>query len=158
MKKILVMKTNKKIPTLFGILITSLLLFSFSTGKGGDTFQIYLNGKMVMEQFVYMEKSVKSLQISSTSVNDKLEIYYSHCGHTGTDRSITVKDEKNNALKTWKFGNTKEKSAMTIMVKEIQAALKNKDSKISLVYTSKELPSGKSLAVVNLSNSSFARK
>lgn len=152
------MKTNKKISKLFGLMITSFLLFSFSTGKGGDSFQIYLNGKMLMEQYVHMEKSVKSLQINSASANDKLDIYYSHCGHTGTDRSITVKDEKNNALKTWKFGNTKEKSAMTVMVKDIHAVLKNKESKFSLVYSSKELPSGKSLAVVNLSNSSFARR
>jgi hypothetical protein len=152
------MKTNKKTSVLFGLLAMSLLLFSFSTGKGGDSFQIYLNGKMVMDQAVYMEKSVKNLQINSTSVNDKLDIYYSHCGHTGTDRSITVKDEKNNALKTWKFADTKAKSAMTIMVKDINAVLKNKESKFNLVYSSKEMPSGKSLAVVNLSSSSFARK
>jgi hypothetical protein len=158
MKKNLVMKTNKKSSIMLSFLTASFLLFSFSNGKGGDSFQIYLNGKVLIDQAVYMDKSVKSLQINSTSSNDKLDIYYSHCGRTGTDRSITVKDEKNNAVKTWKFADTKERSAMTMMMKDIHAALKNKESKFSLVYSSKELPSGKSLAVLNLSNRSFARK
>ena len=143
---------------LFGLFAASLLLLSFSTGKGGENFQIFLNGKMIMQQFVSMDNSVKTLQLSSATANDKLDIYYSHCGQTGTDRSITVKDEKNNSLKTWKFANSKEKSAMTIMVKDIYAALKNKETKFNLVYASKELPTGRSLAIVNLSNSSFAKR
>jgi hypothetical protein len=151
------MKSSKKTPMLFGLFVASLLLFSFATGKGGENFQIYLNGKMIMQQFVSMDNSIKTLQLSSSSANDKLDIYYSHCGQTGTDRSITVKDQKGNALKTWKFANAKEKSAMTIMVRDIYSVLKNKETKFSLVYASKELPKGRSLAVVNLSNSSFAK-
>jgi len=142
----------------FGLLATSFLFFSFAGSKGGEVIQIFLNGKLVMEQYVSMEKTVRTLQLGSGSANDKLDIYYSHCGRTGTDRTIAVKDEKNNVLKTWKFANAKEKSGMTIIVKDILNLQKNKETKFNLVYTSQELPAGKTIALIDLGNKSFAKR
>ena len=97
---------------LFGLLAATGMLFSFSP-KGGESFEIYLNGKLVIQQAVYVDKSVKSLQLTSTSVNDKLDIYYNHCGQTGKSRIVSIKDEKGNILKTWKFADASGRSAMT---------------------------------------------
>lgn len=152
------MKTNIKRTMLFGLMAASVMLFSFSTGKGGDSFQVYFNGKLMLEQFVYVDNSVKTLQLTSTSANDKIDVYYNHCGRTGKNRMITIKDEKDKILKTWKFADATGKSAMTIMLKDIYGLEKNNQAKFSIVYSSKELPSGKSLATVSLGNSNIVRK
>jgi len=152
------MKTNIKIPALFGLLAASLMFFSFLSPKGGDVVEIYLNGNRLMQQFVHIDNSVKSLQVTSTSVNDKLDIYYSHCGQTGTNRTITIKDEKDKVLKTWKFADATGKSAMTIMLKDIYSMEKNNQIKFSIVYSSKELPAGKPLATINLGSSGIVKK
>jgi hypothetical protein len=156
--KILVMKTNMKKTMLFGLLASAVLLFSFSSPKGGDSFEIFLNGNRLVQQFVHVDNSVKTLQVTSTSVNDKLDIYYSHCGRTGTSRNITVKDEKGKILKTWKFADASGKSAMTIMLKDLYSLEKNDQPKFSIVYSSRELPAGKSLATLNLGSSNVVRK
>ncbi|RYZ50972.1 MAG: hypothetical protein EOO14_18585, partial [Chitinophagaceae bacterium] len=56
---------------------------SFSGKWGGDSFAIYLNGKQVHQQFVYADKSVKTLSLTSANKNDKIEVLYSHCGRGG---------------------------------------------------------------------------
>jgi hypothetical protein len=150
------MKTNIKRMVLFGLMTASVMLFSFS--RGGDSFQVYFNGKLMLEQFVYVDNSVKTLQLTSTSANDKIDVYYNHCGQTGKNRTITIKDEKDKILKTWKFADATGKSAMTIMLKDIYSLEKSNQAKFSIVYSSKELPSGKSLATVSLGNSNVVRK
>src|ERR1044071_6607861 len=92
-KKNIVMKTNIKKTMLFGLMAATLMLFAFTSPKGGESFEIYLNGKIIVQQALYSDKSVKNLQLTSTSANDKLDIYYNHCGQTGKNRTITIKDE-----------------------------------------------------------------
>ena len=152
------MKTNIKKTLFFGLVATTLALFSFTAPRGGDVFEIYLNGNRLVQQFVHVDNSVKSLQVTSTSVTDKLDIYYSHCGQTGKDRSITVKNEKNKILKTWKFTDATGKSAMTIMLKDLYGLEKADQMKLSIVYSSKELPAGRALATLNLGSSNIVRK
>ena len=152
------MKTNIKKTMLFGLMAAMVMFFSFTSPKGGDSFQVYFNGKLMLEQFVYADHSVKSLQLTSTSPTDKLDIYYNHCGQTGKNRTISIKDEKDKVLKTWKFADANGKSAMTIMLKDIYGLEKNGQFKFSIVYSSKELPDGRSLATVSLGNSNVVRK
>ncbi|MDQ3842965.1 MAG: hypothetical protein M3342_02980, partial [Bacteroidota bacterium] len=45
------------------------VLCSFSGNSGGDVFEIYLNGKQVLQQFVYMDKSAKTLQLQTSGDN-----------------------------------------------------------------------------------------
>ena len=152
------MKTNIKKTMLFGLLASVALLFSFTSPKGGDMIEVYLNGNRLLQQFVHIDNSVKSLQVNSTSANDKLEIYYSHCGQTGKNRSITIKDEKDKVLKTWSFADASGRSSMTIMMKDIYALEKNNQVRFNIVYSSKELPKGRSIAMLNLANSNVVRK
>jgi hypothetical protein len=152
------MKTNIKKTMLFGLMAATLMLFAFTSPKGGESFEIYLNGKMIVQQAIYSDKSVKNLQLTSTSANDKLDIYYNHCGQTGKNRTISIKDEKGKVLKTWKFADASGRSAMTIMLKDIYGLEKNNQTRFSIVYSSKELPDGRSLATVSLGNSNVVRK
>jgi hypothetical protein len=124
-------------------------LFSFTSNFGGDSFEVWLNGKRVLQQYVHLSKGVQTLQLANASENDRLEIYYRHCGQTGTNRYITVQDEKNRPLKVWKFTNATEKNvAMSFKLKDILALKKNKSDKLNLVYSSTELPKGRLLATI----------
>lgn len=150
------MKTNMRLASLFGLLAAAMMLFSFSSPKGGDMFEVYLNGNKLVQQFVHVDNSVKTLQVNVTSANDKIDVYYSHCGQTGKERYLTITDGDNRSLHVWKFdeGN----AAMSFTIKDVVAFLKNNETKFGIFYSSQQLPKGRLLAMINLENSSLARK
>ena len=131
--------------------ILSLSFFSFTKGYGGDVFEIYLNGKQVHQQFVHADKSVKSIQLASFNESDKIEVFYSHCGVMGTNRVLSLRNEKNEVVKEFTYGNsTSKRSLMAFNRKDIG---KLSDKKVKLFYRSSELQAGKQLATINWSTS-----
>lgn len=154
------MKSHSKlIGTKSLLLVACATLLSFTSKRGGDSFEILLNGKRVLQQFVYASKGVQTIQLAQTSENDKLDIYYSHCGQVGKDRYITVKDEKDQPLKVWKFANAVDKNvAMSFKLKDILSLRKNKTDKLNLFYSSSELPAGRTLATIAGDETGVARK
>ena len=87
-------------------------LFSFaSTSHGGEGFEIYLNNKLVLQQFGNNMKEVKTLKLDQTNENDQLSVRYHHCGRIGKNRVITIKDGKDNILKQWKFSDATNAAA-----------------------------------------------
>ena len=156
------MKANKNLSIVFKSLfvVACAALFSFSPGKGGDSFEIYLNGNLLVKQYLYDVKEAKSLQLTQTSADDQLDVYYSHCGQTGKSRYITIKDAQNHVLKVWQFPDVASgKSAMTIMLKDVPGLQKNTITAINLFYSSKEIPSGRLLASISTgSESTVVRK
>lgn len=121
-------------------------IFSFSGKKGGDMFAIFLNGKQVHQQFVHADKSVKTLTFRSLQPSDKIEVLYSHCGHAGTNRVLAIRDAKNNLLKKFSFGDGETNmSRMGFYQKDVAAA---NEGKVSLFYSSTELPEGRLLATI----------
>ncbi len=149
------MKRNfKSLMMSSAIIFLCTALFSFDGKGGGDTLEIYLNGKQVLQQFVHADNSVKTLQLTAASGNDKVEVYYSHCGVAGKNRTITIRDEKNKLLKEFKFADVKvNRSAMSFNLKDIADFQKGKITKLNLYYSSKEIPGGKLLAAINFSGS-----
>ena len=139
------------------IVATVLVLttFSFTAIAGGDTYEIYLNNKLVFKQRVINPSAVdlNSLQLTKANSNDELVIYYSHCGVTGTGRSIEIKDEKNQVLKEWKYKDASGSNAsMTIPVKEILELQKDNPKTILNLYyfSSKYLPKGRMIASIKM--------
>ncbi|HEY4285876.1 MAG TPA: hypothetical protein VGN00_02145 [Puia sp.] len=125
---------------------------------GTDSYRIYLNNKLILQQYVTRTLDLKNLPLSEANANDKLVIYYNHCGATGRNRSIVVKDENGVVLKEWKFADAPVKDGgmnipagddgMTIPVKEI-LALQEKSHGLSLYYSSQQLPAGHLLTRVD---------
>jgi len=155
------MKLNSKWMAVKSLLILfSATLFSFSSKKGGDSFEVWLNGKRVLQQYVHVAKGVQTLQLAQASENDKLDIYYNHCGQTGKNRYITIKDKNNRPLKVWKFADAAGSNvAMSFKLKDILSLKKNKTDKLNLFYSSNELPNGRLLAIIVSENDrSIARK
>lgn len=138
--------------------IVSAASFSFTKLPGGDSFQVYLNGKLVLDKALYKYKEIQSLELSQVSANDKVEIYYSHCGQTGTQRSITAKNEHQKVLRTWRFPdeNGKNMSLRLQDLKDLQ--INSKSESIGLYYSSKELPTGQELASISVNSGSVVAR
>jgi hypothetical protein len=114
---------------------------------GGDMYTIYLNNKLVMKQFVTQPLSLSSLPLDNANSNDMLVVSYSHCGTIGKGRALSVKDEHGNVLKEWKFADVAKDEGMSIPVKEI-LELQQKNTHISLYYSSQQLPGGRMLTAL----------
>lgn len=130
--------------------IVCLSVFSIQAKAGGDYFKVYLNNKLIHEQYMGQPFSLTQLQLDKANINDKLVFHYSHCGQIGNGRKITVKDAKGNVIKEWKFEDVSGKhSGMIIPVKEL---LQLKQDDLQFVYTARELPKGQLMAAVRLTD------
>jgi hypothetical protein len=148
--------TNFKEKLVIASMFTAFFLtvFAFTARAGGDTYRIYLNDKLVLKEFVIHPISLKNLPINKARADDKVIIYYSHCGTIGKGRSIAIKDAKGNTLKEWKFANAAgADKGMTIPVRELLQLEKN-NSNLTLYYAAEELPKGLMLASFNVGGKS----
>ena len=129
------------------MMLLSLVLISFR--PGGDHYEVYLNKKLMFTQFVTQAGAIKSLVLDERNFDDKVDVFYSHCGKLGTKRKIMIKDGKN-VLKQWRFSDESGKF-MSMGAKEILAFQnKNSDRKLNLYYSSEEIPDGKLLTSIIL--------
>ncbi len=150
-------KRITKAAKLLLMLVLSATIFSFWGNFGGDVFKIYVNKKLVVEQFVHKNEAVKILQLDQGNYNDEVEVHYSHCGISGKGRSIAIKDGQNRLLKEWNYPDL-AKSGMSFKVKDILSLQKNKVGTLHLYYSSKELPAGRLLTAINASNDNNAKR
>ena len=152
------MKTHVQQKLAKSFILTALLtsLFSFTSFAGGDVYEIYLNDKLVCQASYKQFTGSKELHLGKLNANDRLVIKYSHCGVTGQDRSIVVKDENDNIIKEWKFIDAKNnQSAMQIPVKEL-LDLNAKNGSIRLFYSAKQMPEGRMLTAIKLDDKKVA--
>jgi len=144
----------------FTLIVLCLTAFSFISKAGGDRYEIYLNDKRIMQRYVgQLAVDVSSLQLDKTNYNDKLVIYYSHCGTAGKGRTILIKDEQNKVLKEWKFADaTRDDASMSIPVKDILDLQKsNVNANLGLYYFSSQyLPKGRMLTSIKLKEKNLA--
>ena len=158
-------------PALLLVLLATLscVLFSFSlrtaeaiflnkNNFGGEGFEVYLNDKLVLQQYGKNMDNVKSLQLDQSVSNGQLAIRYYHCGQPGKGRVVTIKDENNVVLKEWRFGDAKDAAAKVCCnVKDILALPKLKaGKKVNLYYASAELPNGRLLVILTAANKNNA--
>ena len=147
------MKTMKLKSTLRHILLLLVLGFSataFAPKLGLDSYEIYLNDKLIMKQYVNQPLNLRTLQLENASPKDELWIKYTHCNKkgAGSNRSLELKDSKGHLLTQWTFADTgSENKPMKIPVAELlELEKEHKDHQISLLYKSNELPGAELLA------------
>jgi len=138
--------------TRLSILLAGLVLFSFTSPRGGDRYEVYLNKKLIFQEFVSLANNPKSFQLDRNNYSGEIDVVYSHCGEAGKNRIIKITDTDNKVLKQWTFGNGKDhKSAMNFQVKEMLLAQKDSPvGKLNLYYMSDQLPKGKLLTSIVL--------
>ncbi len=138
--------------------VTVAMLASFTAKPGGEGFEIYLNNKIVLQQYGNEMNTVKSLQLNQSSADDKLTIKYHHCGKIGKNRVVTIKDGQNKVLKVFRFTDAPVPvSAMSVQVKDILDLKKGSNSTLNLYYSSSELPGGRMLAAINTTTTAVSR-
>jgi hypothetical protein len=143
----------KAIARAITILVITLGTLTAQAG-GADSYEIYLNNKLLLKQFVTQPLTLNSLQLNKSNLNDKLVIYYSHCGVIGTGRKITIRDEKGNTIREWKFANVSgSNTGMTIAVKDLlQMEKQYAKNQLNIFYTAEQLPQGRMLTGVRFTD------
>ena len=137
----------------FLLAIFSILLCgtAFTAKAGLDSYEIYLNSKLILKQYVNQPLNLESLGLDQSNINDQLTIHYSQCNapdKLGKGRSISVKDATGNTIKKWNFADAKKgQTGMVIPVKEL-LQLQNTTplSKLSLYYAAEGHATGQLLA------------
>jgi hypothetical protein len=156
MKKLI--KNRRSLLLLFAIILVAPL--TAFTLRGGDSFEIYLGKTLALQQFLHKDKAVKTVDLSTANVTDELKVSFNHCGQTGTNRTVSVKD-KSQMVKEWKFADIKPGASpqMSIPVKDIVAIQKNlKGKQLSLFYASDLMKEGKVLATLTSNPTQASRK
>jgi hypothetical protein len=135
------------INSLIGVILCSILL-SFSTTPGAHNFQVYLDNKLMIDQYVNLKMNVPTLRVDPADNYSQLIVKYNECGRKVTGRKITVKDDQNNVLKDWTFEGASSgyEDAMTCKLKDVIAVKQNGSNTLKLFYSSKEFPEGQQLA------------
>ncbi|MET6996771.1 hypothetical protein [Chitinophaga defluvii] len=145
---------NQVFIKLFALIALCFTAFSFTAKLGLDSYEIYLNNKLILKQSVNQPLNLRVLQLDHAKDKDQLRIRYKHCTleGAGTNRSIVLKDEKGNILKKWGFADaTGADLSMTISVKELlQLQQDHAQHELSISYTARELPKGETLALLRL--------
>lgn len=136
--------------------IIMICLQAFTAKAGGESFEIYLNNKLILRQAVSQSLNLQSLSLDKANKDDQLVIYYHHCGTNGKGRTIAIKDDNGHVIKEWKFGDaTGTKSGMTIPVKELLQLEKNyARTNLSLFYSSEQMPKGRALSALQFNGKS----
>ena len=139
--------------SLIGVTLCSLLL-SFSIKPGAHRFQVYLDGKLLIEQYANSKMDAPKLLLDPAENYSQLIVKYSECGRTVTGRMITIKDDHNKILKEWRFdGETSGyKESMACQVKDITALLPKGSNTLKLYYSSKEFTEGQQIAYLVIGN------
>lgn len=127
----------------------SAILFSFSGDMGTDSYKVYLNDKLVLQQYVMRQAAtIPILPLEGAVPTDELRIYYNHCGKIGTSRKISIMSDADKKLKDWSFANVNgTDTGMNFQLKDIQS-LGKVNAKIKVMYTSNEIPDGIPLASI----------
>src|SRR4030095_15623473 len=96
-------RRNEKVSAirLLMLVVLTTTFSSFAIPLGMDSYKVFLNDKLLFKQFVHKE-SIQSISLNESSSSDKLTVYYDHCGHIGTSRTLSLLDG-DQELKKWTF-------------------------------------------------------
>ena len=152
---------KKKSFLIVGLLLPiSLFMAAFIAPMGGEGYEIYIDNKLVIQQFGQQMKQVKNLQLNSSQVKSELNVKFFHCGMAGKSRVLELRTPGKKVLKQWQFANEDAKNfAITVPVKEILDLQKKAGTgTLHLFYSSKEAPEGRFLAGVTMADKSVATR
>jgi hypothetical protein len=150
---------KKRVSILASFAILTISLLSFSVRPGTDKIEIFLNNRLIVEQYISSSTSAKFLTLHQNNYNDKISVHYSHCGIIGKARKIVARDPNNKKLKEWTFANASTGNRnMSWPVKEIMDLQNGSDrATVKLYYFAAELPEGRLLATVVRGDNNYTK-
>jgi len=139
------------VDALLGVVLC-FVLFGFSVTSGAHSVQVYLDSKLLIDQYINREAVAAKLDLDRAENNSQLIVKYSECGRTVTGRKITLKDNDDNVLKEWKFEgpSTGFQEPMACPVKDIRSLKTKKNNTFKLYYSSDDFPAGQQIAYLLL--------
>ncbi|MXV51146.1 hypothetical protein GS399_09210 [Pedobacter sp. HMF7647] len=150
MKKI---RIYRAFALLFMLITVSFTTTGFTKMFGLDSYEIYLNNKLLLKQYVNQPLNLRVLQLDKAQENGQLQIVYTHCMNksAGTGRSLALKDESGHVLRKWTFADANGSDLkMRIPVNDlVQLQKKNSGHELSLFYTAHELKKGEMLSMIH---------
>jgi hypothetical protein len=125
-----------------------LTLFSFISMPGAHSFQVYLDNKLIADQYIARDFKAPKVVIDATEKYNDIIVKYNECNRTVSGRSLSLKDEHDNILKQWNFeGQTSGfKDPMICKVKDIIALKPKGDNTLKLYYSSADFKEGQLVA------------
>ncbi len=155
------MKAKQFLAVVFLVAASSCIYSFVKPAAGGEGFQIYIDNKLVLQQFNQEMKELKNIQLTAAQSKSELKVKYYHCGMAGNSRILELKNNEQKTIKRWEFENGEGKNfAVTVKVKEIlDSQEKLGNGTIYLYYSSKEAPQGRLLAgIVHANKNSVTSK
>src|SRR5258706_6701258 len=131
-------------------------LLSFSLRPGAYSSRVYLDSKLVIDQYVNSKLDEPKLVLDPAENHNKLIVQYNECGRTVTGRIISIKDDNNTVLKEWHFEGSSSgyHESMTCNVKDILALKQKGSNALKLYYSSGEFREGQLIAHLVISSES----
>jgi hypothetical protein len=149
-----------RVHALVGVALCS-ILFSFALPMGSHSVQVYLDSKLVIDQYIHSKANVPKLTLDPAEKYSQLIVKYNECGRTVTGRAIILKDDNNKVLKKWTFEgeSTGYEESMSCSVKDIIALKPREINTMKLYYSSHEFPESQQIAhIVIVDKSTTASK
>jgi hypothetical protein len=112
---------------------------------------------MLIQEVIHNQKQVPVLTLDEKTTGN-FSVMYDHCGQIGKSRSLTLLSDKEHVLKKWEFADGISAAAkrMNVEAKDVVDYLKKNQSKVKLVYTSEEIPNGRTLALLSVNKGSLS--
>lgn len=146
---------RSKASMLFAVLAT-IVLCSFA--PGGYNYEMYLNNRLVMQEYLYGRKEAPTVPLTTTSAQDELSIMFNNCNRLDTSRKISLKTGDDKTLKEWTFADSPTlRDKMNIKVTEI-TVFRNNYSTAKLMYSSKQVIDAVHLVDVQLLDATALKK
>ena len=126
------------------------VLMSSTTGL--DSFEIYLNNKLLTRHVMSQPLTLKELNLKEANSSDELRIVFVQChapDKTGKNRKISLVDEQGAIVKEWQFADSNGSGkTMVIPVKELLEIQQKDHGKLTLTYTADNYGRYQQLAVL----------
>lgn len=151
MKKII---SSSWVNALLGVSLCT-ILFSFSPLPGAHSVKVYLDSKLVLDQYVNFKSDAPKLTLDPSEKYSQLIVRYNECNRTVTGRALTLKDDHDKVLKDWRYegSSTGFSESMSCSLKDIIALKPKGSNTLKLFYSSKEFPEGHQIAYLVISGS-----
>lgn len=125
-------------------------IFAVSAKAGLDSYEIYLNNKLLIRQTVQGPIDLKNIPLGDAKATDNIVIRYSQCNapnKIGKNRSISIRDAEGNIVKEWKFKDSEGSNTdMTIPVKDLLEIQNQSKGSLSFHYTADGMQKTQKLA------------
>lgn len=140
-------------------IVFSMACLSFTMNPGGEGFQIFINNKLVLQQFGKDMNEVKTISIDPAVKEASLSVKYYHCGKPGSKRSLTIKNSNNKILKQWSFSDeSKTSTPMKCSMNEIFSLKNVTEDKLYLYYSAAQLSQERLLVTIDHGKNRTAKK